>query len=138
MSQEGVGNPRYATLNTDYVAGMLSMPAEEDGPIWMVNLMKYREIADYVDGRKSNISGQEADDLYAPISVLADVGAEIVFAGSVETQLLGDTPKWDRIAVVKYPTRRSFLEMSSRKIFKRNMSIKKRACRRQLLWVACR
>jgi len=117
MSQEGVGNPRYATLNTDYVAGMLSMPAEEDGPIWMVNLMKYREIADYVDGRKSNISGQEADDLYAPISVLADVGAEIVFAGSVETQLLGDTPKWDRIAVVKYPTRRSFLEMSSRKDF---------------------
>ena len=35
----------------------------------------------------------------------------------METQLIGDNPKWDRIAVVKYPTRRSFLEMSSRKDF---------------------
>ena len=117
MSQVGAVNPRYATLNTDYAAEMFSMSDEEDGPIWMVNLMKYREIADYGDGRESNISGQEADDLYAPMAVLADIGAEIVFAGNVETQLLGDSPKWDRIAVVNYPTRRSFLKMSSRKYF---------------------
>ena len=117
MSQVGAVNPRYATLNTDYAAEMFSMSDEEDGPIWMVNLMKYREIADYGDGQESNISGQEADDLYAPMAVLADIGAEIVFAGNVETQLLGDTPKLDRIAVVKYPTRRSFLKMSSRKDF---------------------
>ena len=58
MSQVGAVNPRYATLNTDYAAEMFSMSDEEDGPIWMVNLMKYREIADYGDGRESNISGQ--------------------------------------------------------------------------------
>ena len=52
---------------------MLSIAAEEDGPIWMVNLMKYRDIADYEDGRESTISGQEADDLYAPIDVLSDI-----------------------------------------------------------------
>ena len=51
MSQVGAVNPRYATLNTDYAAEMSSMSDEEDGPIWMVNLMKYREIADYGDFR---------------------------------------------------------------------------------------
>ena len=117
MNQVSTANPRYATLNTQYAYEMFSMSAGEDGPIWMVNLMKYRPIADYVDGRESKISGREADDLYAPIDVLTDIGAEIVFVGDVETQLLGDNPKWDRIAVVKYPTRRSFLEMSSRKDF---------------------
>ena len=71
----------------------------------MVNLMKYREVADYPDGRASTISGQEADDLYAPIDILAEIGAKPVFFGDVDQQLLGDAPIWDRVAVVKYATR---------------------------------
>jgi hypothetical protein len=35
----------------------------------------------------------------------------------VETQLLGDPPPWDRVAVVRYPTRRSFIEMQQRPDF---------------------
>ena len=117
MNQIDTSNSGYGNIDTEYAAEMFSVPAEKDGPIWMVNLMKYRDVANYADGRKSTISGQEADDLYAPTDVLSDIGAEIVFFGNVETQLIGDNPKWDRIAVVKYPTRRSFLEMSSRKDF---------------------
>ena len=83
----------------------------------MVNLMKYRETADYFDGRQSGISGRQADDMYSPIESLTAVGAEIVFVGDVEQQLLGDAPVWDRIAVVKYPTRRSFIDMQSRPDF---------------------
>ena len=77
----------------------------------MVNLMKYRDVADYADGRESSITGREADDLYAPFGPLAEVGAEIVFVADVADQLLGDAPRWDRVAVVKYPTGRSFMEM---------------------------
>jgi hypothetical protein len=40
-----------------------------------------------------------------------------VFFGDVDQQLLGDAPVWDRIGVVKYPTRRSFIEMQSRPEF---------------------
>ena len=75
--------------------------------------MKYRDVADYTDGRDSTISGREADDRYTPLGPLAAVGAEIVFAGEVDQQLLGDSPIWDRVGVVKYPTRRSFIEMQS-------------------------
>jgi len=45
------------------------------------------------------------------------VGAEVVFFGVVEQQLLGDDPVWDRVAVVKYPTRRSFIDMQGRPEF---------------------
>ena len=40
-----------------------------------------------------------------------------MFFGDVEQQLLGRAPIWDRVAVVKYPTRRSFIDMQSRPKF---------------------
>jgi len=109
--------PRYGRVDREYGLRLASTPPDDDGPVWMVNLMKYRETADYADGRDRPISGREADDLYAPLESLAAVGAEIVFVGDVDQQLLGDAPTWDRVAVVKYPTRRSFIEMQSRPDF---------------------
>jgi len=111
--------PRYGTVDRDYGMALATTPPDEDGPVWMVNLMKYREVADYADGRDTAISGREADDLYAPTESLAAIGAEIVFGGEVDQQLLGDAPIWDRVGVVKYPTRRSFIEMQSRPDFQR-------------------
>ena len=104
---------RYGTPNREYGMKMATMPPEDDGPVWMVNLMKYRDVADYADGRESTISGRDADDAYSPLDSLAAVGAAPVFFGDVDQQLLGDEPKWDRIGVVKYPTRKSFIDMQS-------------------------
>ena len=115
--------PRYGTVDRDYGMRLATTPPDEDGPVWMVNLMKYREVAEYADGsegaRGPAISGREADDLYTPLESLAGVGAEIVFGGEVDQQLLGDAPIWDRVGVVRYPTRRSFVEMQSRPDFQR-------------------
>ncbi len=112
MSDSPPPSPRYAELNHEYGTVLASTPPEEDGPVWMVNLMRYRDRADYADGRATDLTGREADDAYAPLDELAAVGAEIVFVGEVETQLLGE-PQWDRVAVVRYPTRRSFIELTS-------------------------
>lgn len=109
---------RYGQINREYGMKMFTMPPEDDGPIWMVNLMKYREKADYADGRSSDISGREADDLYAPLGPLKAIGAEVVFVADVDTQFLNDSPKWDRVGIVKYPSRRAFLEMQNRPDFK--------------------
>jgi hypothetical protein len=108
---------RYGTIDSEYAMRLATTPPDDDGPIWMVNLMKYREKADYADGRASEISGREADDLYAPIGPLTAIGAEPVFFADVDTQFLNDTPKWDRVGIVKYPSRRAFIEMQSRKDF---------------------
>ncbi len=112
--------PRYGQVDRDYGMRLATTPADDDGPIWMVNLMKYREVAQYADGRKSAISGLEADDEYTPLDSLAAVGAAPVFFGDVDQQLLGDSPIWDRIAVVRYPTRRAFIDMQSRPEFQRS------------------
>ncbi len=109
--------PRYGQVDSDYAATLATTPPEHDGPVWMVNLMKYRERADYGDGDDRGLSGREADERYTPLGPLAAVGAEIVFVGDVESQLLGDAPRWDRVAVVKYPTRRAFIDMQLRDDF---------------------
>ncbi len=108
---------RYGTIDPDYARRLATTPAGEDGPVWMVNLMAYRPRADYGDGRSDDITGRAADDRYAPIESLAAVGAEVVLFADVDQQLLGETPHWDRVAVVKYPTRRAFIDMQSRPEF---------------------
>lgn len=110
-------SPSYGTIDHEYGLRLATTPPEEDGPVWMVNLMKYRERAEYADGSDHGRSGRDADDTYAPLDVFEQIGAELVFVADVDQQLLGDDPVWDRVAVVKYATRRSFVEMQSRDDF---------------------
>ena len=96
--------PQYGSLDADYAARLATCPPEDDGPLLFVNFMKYRERADYGEAGDRGISGREADDRYAPVAVLAAVGAEVVFFGDVEPG-----GEWDRVGIVRYPTRRSIM-----------------------------
>lgn len=111
-------SPSYGKVNKDYAKQMFMTPPDEDGPVWMVNLMKYRAEATYADGTKG-VSGREADDRYAPVKILREIGAEIPFFADVIATPIGDGTEWDRVAVVKYPTRRSFIEMQNRQDFQK-------------------
>ena len=107
----------YGKVDKEYGLRMFTMAPEDDGPVFMVNFMKYKEIADYgVDGGEQ-ISGQEADDRYTPVDVLTKIGAYVAFHGPVVEQVGSQTPRWDRIGVVCYPTRKSFLDMQNRPDF---------------------
>lgn len=88
----------------------------DDGPVHMINLMKYHERAQYADGSDGGVSGKEADDRYAPVAVLREIGARVVLHADVDTQLDG-TPTWDRIGIVEYPSRAEFLAMQQRPDF---------------------
>ncbi len=129
--------PRYGQIDREYAMRLATTPADDDGPVWMVNLMKYRDRADYADGRDAPITGREADDLYTPLESLAGVGAQIVFAADCEQQLLGAAPIWDRIGVVKYPTGRSFIEMQSRPDFQAQ-HVHKEAGMQETIVMGCR
>lgn len=104
---------RYGQVDQEYAAQLATTPPDDDGPIYMLNLMKYREWADYGPDGEQGVTGREADDRYAPIDVLHDLGADIVFVGEVVASAEG----WHRVAVVRYPTRRSFIEMQARSDF---------------------
>jgi len=104
--------PRYGTIDEDYAGRLATW--ENDGDIYMLNLMAYREEADYGPGGERGVSGREADDRYAPLDVLAELGANVCFFADV----VAATEPWDRVAVVRYPTRQSFIAMQSRPDFK--------------------
>ena len=101
--------PRYGKPNVAYVSTWFSDPI--DKPMWALNLMKYRPIADYQDGRDLHISGADADMLYNPTGPLAEVGGRVMLATDVLHQISGDEITWDRVAVAYYPKRMAMMEM---------------------------
>lgn len=116
-----VANPleySFGTVNTDTAGRWLHLSQDEDKQVWMLNLMKYKEVADYGDESRPKISGREADDIYAPTEVLADLGATVPLFGDVAHQVSDDIA-WERIGIVRYPSRRSFFEMQNRKDFQK-------------------
>jgi len=110
-------SPAYGQINFETAGRWLHLPAEDDGHVWMLNLMKYHRVAQYADGNADGISGEAADDKYAPLGPLAAVGAKAAFLSPVVEQLTGD-PAWDRIGIVDYPSRASFFAMQERDDFK--------------------
>jgi len=85
-----------------------------ESPISMVNLLKFKEKAEYEDGRDTNLSGKEAYMIYG-IEVqehLKKVGGEMVFGGEISRLMLGEVEDlWDNVAVARYPSRKAMLEM---------------------------
>jgi hypothetical protein len=102
----------HAEVNTKYFESWMKR-AEPGGPMWALNLMKYKERAEYADGRETTLTGFEADELYAPHEHLAAVGARIILIAPVVHQLVGNDCRWDRLAIAQYPTRMALLEMSA-------------------------
>lgn len=87
-----------------------------DGPIYMVNLLKFKERAEYEDGRETDLTGYEAYQKYgrAVADLLPTYGGEFFFAADVTFLSLGQVEElWDEVAIAKYPDRAALLAMST-------------------------
>ena len=87
-----------------------------EGPIYMLNLLKFKEVAEYADGRKTDLSGAEAYAIYGQevIQHLQKVGGAPMFSAGVERLMLGEVEElWDAAAIAMYPSRKAMLEMIS-------------------------
>ncbi len=85
-----------------------------EGPIYMVNLLKFKERAEYEDGRETDLTGEQAYGLYANAveDLLREVGGTAAFGASVERLMLGEVEGlWDKVAIAVYPSRGAMLEM---------------------------
>ena len=129
---------KYGRIDKDYAMALATRAPEDDSPIYMVNLMKYHEVAQYTADASVDkpISGREADDRYNPASILAKIGANMMFVGDVVKSHVG-SEDWDRIAVVRYPSRKSFIDMQSRKDFSEK-HVHKAAGMQRTIIVCCR
>ncbi len=88
-----------------------------DGPVAMVNLLKFKDKATYAADRPEaaeTLTGQEAYARYgAEVSkILAELGAKTVFAGPAHGMLIGEGD-WDMVVIVEYPNRAVMLGMGT-------------------------
>jgi uncharacterized protein (DUF1330 family) len=90
-----------------------------DGPIVMVNLLKYRDRAEYPHNRpeaKENLGGLEAYRRYGAVALqhVTKRGGTIMWAGPQHFVMVGnDTANdWDEVVCVRYPSRVAFLDMT--------------------------
>ena len=87
---------------------------EEQGPMVMVNLLKFKEKAEYPDGSNPEMSGRDAYLVYgaAVQKCLELVGGRGMFSGDVTGLILGHVEDlWDMVALAYYPSPQAMVEM---------------------------
>jgi len=107
--------PSFGETDEELIQRMIDAPT--DGPFYMFNLIRYRELAQYPDGRETDLTGREANALYAPVEFLAAIGARQVFYSEVDNQIDGDEIVWETVAIVEYPCPLALFAMFSQPEF---------------------
>ncbi len=77
----------------------------------MLNLLKFREKAEYGDGRVSELSGREAYHVYgaAMQSIVEHNGGRVLFGGDISSVVIGEVGElWDTCVLVEYPSAAAF------------------------------
>jgi uncharacterized protein (DUF1330 family) len=103
--------------NDQQMAGFLE--EGKDQPIYMVNLLKFKDKAVYPDKRETDLTGEEAYAIYGQEvrKHLEKVGAKPIFSGKVSRLMLGEVEDlWDTVAIAMYPNRKAMLDMISDQI----------------------
>lgn len=119
FAQEQGSKPSFGTLNDVQRKRMEQLSPNKDRDFLMVNLIKFRSKAKYADDRKSDLTGRQANRLYAPLKNLGQIGASINYSERVREQIGNLSPRWDELAIVHYPSRAKFLKMVNDPDFRR-------------------
>jgi uncharacterized protein (DUF1330 family) len=90
-------------------------PFPEGQEIYNSNLLTVREMALYPDGTSHGLTGAEAQQLYndAVGEIFGEIGAHLVFQGSVEHLVLGTEEGWEIYNLVYYPSVQDLVAMST-------------------------
>ncbi len=92
--------------------------ANDESPIVMINLLRYRDRAEYPKGSdETPCSGEEAYQRYAALvlPMVGEVGGKVVWRGNVKHVVIGPAgEEWDEALLVQYSSRRAFLTMVNR------------------------
>ncbi|MEQ1541100.1 MAG: DUF1330 domain-containing protein [Novosphingobium sp.] len=87
-----------------------------DRPIHMLNLIKFRDLADYPPDHPNHgkgLTGREAYAIYAEgfQRVVANDGAAMVWNAPMECVVTGPEGEWDEAFVMGYPDAATFMAM---------------------------
>lgn len=93
--------------------------AHPEGPVQMVNLLKFRDRAeypaDYAGDPSPDCAGAEAYQRYGSVALghVTQRGGRLVLLSTVDGVVLGAAAQdeWDQIAIIEYPAIDAFLDM---------------------------
>ncbi len=98
-------------VHTDYDIIEQMRTADPDEPVVMLNLLKYRDIAEPGHG-VDGMTGRAAYTVYG--QAFAELGprfgGEVIWMGRAGHSVIGDE-EWDIIILVRYPRRQQFIDM---------------------------
>ncbi len=92
---------------SEQFGAMMKLP--DDGPIQMLNLVRFKDKASYADGHAA--TGVEAYKTYGAESgpIFAGVGGKIVWSGDPKLVVIGPADEqWDLCFVAEYPNAAAF------------------------------
>ncbi|MES2302949.1 MAG: DUF1330 domain-containing protein [Pseudomonadota bacterium] len=97
-----------------------------DRPIHMLNLIKFKELAEYPEGHANHGKGLAGRDAYALYrnafqSLVADSGAAMVWEAPMECVVTGPEGEWDEAFVMGYPDAQSFFAMVKDEAYARDV-----------------
>lgn len=98
---------------------------DRDTPVEMLNLVRFRDLANYPGDHelaRDGLSGAEAYALYGrhTAAILARVGGSILWRAGFETMLIGpEGEAWDAMFIARYPSAHAFLAMVSDPAYQR-------------------
>jgi uncharacterized protein (DUF1330 family) len=95
--------------NADAVIDMLVSDAPS--PFWMVNLIDFYDVAQFPDGRDTELSGKEANDIYGGfiLPVLNYYNSLPEFNMPVSVVLTLEEFQWEQVSIPRYASRDAFL-----------------------------
>ena len=86
--------------------------ASDDGPVVMLNLLRYREVAADGSGRTGREAYTDYGTLVTPM-VESRGGTFVVYAVADQTVIGPADEEWDEMVLVQYPSRAAFIDMIS-------------------------
>lgn len=107
-------------LTPSYLQTQTAMQRDDGRPIYMINLLQFRDRAEYADGRSSELSGRHAYAIYgrAMIRLTEDAGGRLVFAGDVRGLFIGlGDIKWDQVGIMMFPSFRAMTAIIESKAY---------------------
>ncbi len=88
----------------------------DDGPVVMLNLLRFRETAIYPDGDDTRGSGRDAYGRYALAmkALVEGAGGRLLFSGDATGMVIGTAEEpWHVVALVEYPSRAAFAAIAT-------------------------
>lgn len=114
---------KYIDVTQD--AGQRFFSKRQQGPVIMVNLLKFKEEADYSAfpqlAPSEPISGKKAYDEYMKhtLPLLKEAGSSLIFMGRPDYFLIGpQDEKYDLMLLVKHESAAKFLEFANNEAYK--------------------